>query len=340
MEIPIQFPGLGLSFDVQREAFHIGSLPIYWYGVLIAAALLLAFFYAVKRADQFKISVDNLTDATLWSIIFGIIGARLYYVLFYIDPDTGVNTYFADPVSMLFLWNGGLAIYGGIIGALLTALIFCKIKKLNPLPFFDIASLGFLIGQAIGRWGNFFNREAYGAATALPWRMVIDDSGNAYHPCFLYESIWCALGFVLLHFYSKRRKFNGEVFLMYAAWYSFGRFFIEGLRTDSLMIGSVRVSQMLSALVFIAAVTLIAVFRIKAGAKKNEQMEYVPMYKDIEKELAGSEPREDVPASAENENGAEESLNPENKPENKPEAGDGTADAEKKEEDENAGENH
>jgi phosphatidylglycerol---prolipoprotein diacylglyceryl transferase len=201
----ISFPGLGLNFHINPTAFKIGSFPIAWYGIIIAVGLLLAMIYGMKRAKEFNVTVDDLSDVIIFSIIFGVIGARLYYVLFYID-DTGVNPYFSDPLSIFNLRSGGLAIYGGMLAAFATAFIVCKIKKISVGAVYDIAALGFLIGQAIGRWGNFVNEEAYGSATNLPWRMLISASTDAVHPCFLYESLWCILGFVLLHMYSKHRK--------------------------------------------------------------------------------------------------------------------------------------
>ncbi|MDR3644991.1 MAG: prolipoprotein diacylglyceryl transferase [Clostridia bacterium] len=299
----ISFPGLGIgNLNIPRVFFHIGNFNVYWYGVLIAVGLLLALLYGAKRTKDFGVTVDDLTDVVLWSVIFGIIGARVYYVIFF--NQGGDNSFFANPVSIFRIWDGGLAIYGAIIGAFVSAFIVCRVKKLNPLPFFDIAGLGFLIGQAVGRWGNFFNQEAYGSTTSLPWGMkIIDDSSDAYsgqtvtvHPCFLYESLWCALGFVLLHFYSKKhRKFRGEIFLMYAAWYSFGRFFIEILRTDSLMIGGWKVSMLLSAAVFVVAVTTILVVRGRIAKRaENDTTGYVPIYADA---ISSAEPEAPKPVS-------------------------------------------
>jgi phosphatidylglycerol:prolipoprotein diacylglycerol transferase len=159
------------------------------------------------------------------------------------------------------------------------------------MNYFDIAALGFLIGQTIGRWGNFFNQEAYGGTTSLPWGMrLYDYTAEKFltvHPCFLYESLWCLIGFLLLHFFSKKHKrYPGQVFLLYAAWYSFGRFFIEMLRSDSLMLGSIKVSMLLSGLIFIAAVTMLIVIHIKLSEEENEKLEYDPVYSDVEKALS------------------------------------------------------
>lgn len=287
---PISFPGLGLNFSVNRVAFSIGNFSVAWYGIIIAAGLLLALIYGMKVAKRYNISVDDLSDVVIFSIIFGIIGARLYYCLFYVDAY-GSNPYFSDPLSMLYIWKGGLGIYGGVIASFITAFVVCKIKKISCGAMFDIASLGFLIGQAVGRWGNFINQEAYGSTTNLPWRMVISAEADPVHPCFIYESLWCILGFVLLHIYSKHRKFNGEIFLMYIAWYAFGRFFIEGLRTDSLMLGNLKVSQVVAVVLFVAAIALIVVKRRQYDNKKQEDTaEYQSLFDDtakaVEKETA------------------------------------------------------
>lgn len=278
MYAPISFPGLGLSFNIQPVAFTIGSLVVSWYGIIIAAGLLLAMIYGLKRVSQFKITADDLSDVIIFSIIAGIVGARLYYVLFFSD-GSGFNPYFSNPISMLYIWQGGLGIYGGIIAAFLCAFIVCRVKKISVGAVFDIAALGFLIGQAIGRWGNFVNREAFGAQTSLPWRMVVDSTGTGYSPCFLYESLWCILGFVLLHIYSKRRKFNGEVFLMYLMWYGFGRFFIEALRTDSLMLGNLKISQLVAATLFVVAGGIWAYKRSQARSS-SQQLDYTPVYEE------------------------------------------------------------
>ncbi|HEX3026654.1 MAG TPA: prolipoprotein diacylglyceryl transferase [Clostridia bacterium] len=280
MESPITFPGLHLTFNIQRQALSFGKFGIYWYGIIIATGLVIAILYGLKRSKSFGITQDDLIDVIVFSIIAAIIGARLYFVLFYIDPSSGTNPYFSDPASIFNVRSGGLAIYGGIIGAFVCATIVCKIKKISTGAVFDIAALGFLIGQSIGRWGNFINREAYGAATSLPWRMVVDSTGTGYHPCFLYESLWCILGFIILHIYSKRRKFNGEIFLMYLMWYSFGRFFIEGLRTDSLMLGNLRISQLVAGLLFVAAGIFIYLKRQKSNGLTDDQGEYKRVYED------------------------------------------------------------
>ncbi|MDD6990980.1 MAG: prolipoprotein diacylglyceryl transferase [Oscillospiraceae bacterium] len=276
----IVFPGLGIDITVDNEAFSLFGLSIKWYGVVIALGMLLAMIYCFKRTKEFGIDGDRLTDAVFAGLIGAVIGARLYYVILHAESFHDIKEIFA-------IRDGGLAIYGGIIGALLFGCITAKLRKLRILPTLDLAAMGFLIGQSLGRWGNFFNQEAFGCNTTLPWGMSggriqqylanhqasLAAQGmevNPYlpvHPCFLYESIWCAVGFLILHFYHKHRKFDGEVFCMYVFWYGLGRFFIEGLRTDSLYIGSVRASQMLALISAIAALAIIIIMRVRVKKK-------------------------------------------------------------------------
>lgn len=268
----IEFPGLGWRLPISPDIFTIpigGGITVKWYGVLIALGFLLAMIYGLKRAKPFGIDPDRMIDVVLVSAIFAFIGARLYYVLF---SDERAQ-YFADPLSIFAVWEGGLGIYGGVIFAFLTALWMCRVRKVDTLRMFDLASIGFLIGQGIGRWGNFFNQEAFGANTSLPWGMTGDiiqsgANGSGYilsqpvHPTFLYESLWCLAGFLLLHILSKRYyKFRGQIFASYIIWYGLGRAWIEGLRTDSLMLGTMRVSQLLAILSVIGGVILLFVFR-------------------------------------------------------------------------------
>ena len=257
----ISFPGLGLSFNPSRVAFSIGNKPIYWYGIIIAAGFLLAVYYAMRRADQFGLTQDNIIDMLICAVPLAIIGARAYYCLF------SWNLYKDDPIRVLYIWEGGLAIYGGVIGAVIGLFLYTKVKKVKTSALLDIGGLGLLIGQAIGRWGNFMNREAFGAQTDSFLRMGLTDASGAtiyVHPTFLYESVWNAIGLLILHFYSKRRKFDGQIFLMYLGWYGLGRMFIEGLRTDSLYVGSsnLRVSQLLAGICFLAVVIFLVYDKI------------------------------------------------------------------------------
>ena len=253
---PITFPGLGLEMN-PPSYIEIGTFKIHFYGMIIAFGLMLAVFYGLRRCKQFGIKSDDLLDGVLWIVPFAIICARAYYVIFEWDQ------YAADPISALYIWKGGLAIYGGVIGAAIGIIVFTKVKKISTGAIFDLVGLGFLIGQSIGRWGNFFNREAFGAQTDIFIRMGLTNPVTGaveyWHPTFLYESLWNAVGFVLLHFLSKKRQYDGQIALGYVAWYGLGRAFIEGLRTDSLWWGPFRVSQLLAAVSCIAAVAVLLI---------------------------------------------------------------------------------
>ena len=242
----VQFPGLGLSFELDRVAFSIGGMNIYWYGVCIAVGMCLALVFAFRHSVEFGVDADAMVDVILIGVVMGILCARLYYVA--LSPYQ-----YHSLKDVLAIRDGGLAIYGGIIGAFLFGGLACKWRKVPVLPMFDLAAMGFLIGQGCGRWGNFFNQEAFGCNTTLPWGMfsettraylmgstvtaqsgVTIDPNLPVHPTFLYESIWCFVGFLLLFRYIKKRKFNGDIALRYMIWYGAGRFWIEALRTDTL----------------------------------------------------------------------------------------------------------
>jgi len=251
---PILFPGLGLELNPPTLVFpNVPFLSnIHWYGLIIAVGLLLAVVYASARAKKFGLTEDNVITLLLWAVPAAILCARIYYCVF------NWEMFRDNPVSCLYIWQGGIAIYGAIIGAVIACVLYCRGAKVNLGAMMDLGALGLLIGQSIGRWGNFVNREAFGAETESFLRMGLTDAyGNLayYHPTFLYESLWNALGFLLLHLYSKHRRFDGEVFTLYVAWYGLGRFFIEGLRTDSLYIPGtgIRVSQMVGIVSFLAA---------------------------------------------------------------------------------------
>ena len=250
----ISFPFLKLEINPPR-VLSLGPLSIHLYGMAIALGLLLAVMYACRRSKEFGIKEDDLLDGVLWVTPFAIVCARIYYCAFSWDQ------YAADPISVLYIWQGGIAIYGGVIGAVLGVIVFCKIKKLKIAMVLDLVLMSFLIGQSLGRWGNFFNREAFGAETESFLRMGLTNTLTGetryYHPTFLYESAWNALGFVLLHFVSKRRRYDGQVALCYAAWYGLGRCIIEGLRMDSLWWGPFRVSQLLAGVSCVTAVSVL-----------------------------------------------------------------------------------
>lgn len=261
----ISFPGLGIDGINPPRAlpFTVFGKEIYFYGLIIAFGFLLGILYLRLRAKDFGTSFDLVTDAILFAVPIAIICARIYYVAFQWD------IYKDNPVSALYIWQGGIAIYGGIIGAILGLLLFAKVKKQRLTVYLDLMALGLLIGQLIGRWGNFFNREAYGAEILNGFflRMGIEEAGGVvryWHPTFLYESLWNLVGFVLLHFLSKKRKYDGQTFLQYVAWYGLGRVWIEGLRTDSLYIPNtdIRVSQALAGVSFVLAVGVMLYIRL------------------------------------------------------------------------------
>ena len=254
----ITFPGVGISVDPPSVAFSVGKLTVYWYGIILAAGFLLGVLYCLKRSKEFGITEDEILDGLFVVAPVAIICARIYYCVF------NWSEYAANPISCLKIWEGGIAIYGSLIGAILMTVIYTRWKKIPLKPVLDLVSLGFVIGQFIGRWGNFINREAYGAVTDCFLRMGLEDAaGNItyYHPTFLYESLWNFVGFVFLHFYVKRRKYDGQIFTMYVAWYGLGRAIIEGLRTDSLYLfgTGIRVSQLLAAVSCVAATVLLVV---------------------------------------------------------------------------------
>lgn len=260
----IEFPKMGINLDINRIAFSMGNIDIYWYGVIIALGFLLATIYACKRSKDFSLKENDILDGLLVVAPIAIICARIYYVAFTWD------NYKNDLSSIFKIWEGGIAIYGAIIGGIIAIIIYAKFKKLNVLDLLDLGAISVLIGQFIGRWGNFVNGEAFGSQTDMPWGMVIGTSSVAVHPTFLYESLWNAAGFVLLHFYSKHRKFKGEMTALYFLWYGIGRSMIEGLRTDSLYIPgtSIRVSQ-----VFAIITAIVSIVILILGYKKHIKKE-------------------------------------------------------------------
>ena len=253
---------------------------IKWYGVIIAFGLLLAVLFGGRIAYTWKMSLEKMVDVLIYGMLGGIIGARAYYVIFSWD---NYKNNFADVFK---IWEGGLAIYGGIIGGLLAAFITCKIIKLNFYNLLDLAGMSLLIGQGIGRWGNFANQEAFGTNTDLPWGMYSEkicsyiirnqsslpgvDPYKPVHPTFLYESVWNLVGFLLINAFWKHKKYNGQILLLYLTWYGLGRAVIEGFRGDSLYIGSLRISQLLAFLCFAVGMLLLVAFAVIKPQKKNK----------------------------------------------------------------------
>ncbi len=263
MSTTVSFPGLGIEeFSFDRVAFDLFGKPIYWYGVLIMLGIVAAFIHAYLRCKQEGIKTDDILDVGIFTVVFGVIGARLYYVL------TTLKVYeYNSFLDVIAVWEGGLAIYGGIIAGAAAIVLTALYKKINPLKVTDTIAPGVGLAQAIGRWGNFMNGEAYGYEVAegsflYRFRMglISDYTGSEmkyYHPTFLYESLWNILGFVIITLLYRKKKFNGQVTLMYFAWYGFGRMFIEGLRTDSLYVGDFRISQVIGFVCFLAGAALL-----------------------------------------------------------------------------------
>ncbi len=237
-------------------AFTVFGLDIMWYGIMIAAAMVLAVIITYRRAPIHNISSEKTLDFVLICIPMGVIGARLYYVIF------DWSYYAGDFYKMINIRNGGLAIHGGLILGFLTAIILCRLWNVRPMNLLDLVAPAIAIAQSIGRWGNYFNSEAHGGPTNLPWGILVD--GQKVHPTFLYESIWCFLLFIILIIVDNNRKFEGQTFLLYGILYSVERFFVEGLRTDSLMIGPLRQAQVFSAAVFVLFLILYIILRRKS----------------------------------------------------------------------------
>ncbi|MBO5908844.1 MAG: prolipoprotein diacylglyceryl transferase [Clostridia bacterium] len=279
----------GLEMEFDPVAFTIpvmGGWSIFWYGICIAIGFLLAVVYCFQRAKRFDVDIDRLTDVVLITTPLAIICARVYYIIFYPGnlKINSIGDFFGIAGSS---GVSGLAIYGAVIGAAVFGLLACKIRKVKFLDALDLAASGFLIAQSIGRWGNFFNQEAFGSLTGSSWwgmqsEATIAELGEGLvHPCFLYESIWCLLGFILLHFIGNRRKYSGQLSLCYGVWYGLGRMIIETFRTDSLYLGPLKVSQWLSGvLVIVCAILLIYNYRKSVIAKVDTT--YEPMFDDID----------------------------------------------------------
>ena len=273
--MPISFPGLfgDWEFNPNPIALHIGH-GIYWYGIILACAMLAGLFLCMKQAKRFGLTEDNVLDLVLWAVPSCILGSRIYYVIFYLDLYRNADGSL-DWGRIIAIWDGGLAIYGTVIAGVIVVLIFTKVKKLRFAAMTDLAAMGLLLGQIIGRWANFINREAFGGLTDLPWRMRLWVSASQYievHPTFLYESLWNLVGLLLMLFVvTKGRRFDGENTWFYFLWYGLGRAWIEGLRTDSLYLFNwtfmgqpVRVSQALSmVMVVVAAVMLFYNIKIR-----------------------------------------------------------------------------
>lgn len=287
--VTVSFPGLGIEeFTLNPVAFTIpifGGVEVRWYGLIITLGIILAFTYCSYRAKQESVKFDDLLDMAIFTVIFGIIGARLYYVLTSLDKYDS----FYDAIA---IWNGGLAIYGGIIAGGITIYVICRIKKIKFLKVADTAAPAVMIGQFLGRWGNFFNGEAYGVEVLEDSPLYFIRMGlipniesasrmHYFHPTFLYESVWNIIGFIIINIIYKKKKFDGQIFLMYISWYGFGRMLIEGLRTDSLYVGVFRISQVVGFLCFVVGSLLLIINLTRAHRAKLTAMDYAPAYAKI-----------------------------------------------------------
>ena len=270
--VTVSFPGLGISeISFNKVAFSLfGTIEVRWYGIIMVTGIILAFLYAYYRSKHEGVSFDDLLDYAIFTVLSGIVGARLYYVI-----TSGQKYTFGE---IFAIWNGGIAIYGAIIGGATALLCVSLYKKIKWQKAFDMVCPGVMIGQIVGRWGNFFNGEAYGESPAEDsllyfMRMELRHEGwsNSYlcQPTFLYESLWNLVGFLIINALYKKKKYDGQIFLMYITWYGFGRMLIEGLRTDSLMVGSFRISQVVAFLCFIAGTILLITLGIRAKKQAN-----------------------------------------------------------------------
>lgn len=306
----VKFAGIDRLFEVSNT-LDLGFTQVRWYGAIIAFGFLLAVLFGGRMAYVWKINLDKMVDVLLFGTIGAIVGARLYFVAFRWED------YASNPISIFYIWQGGLAIYGGIIGGLLAAWIVCKVEKLNMYNLLDMVGISLLIGQGIGRWGNYANQEAFGGFTGSKnWGMMSDtviryiqrnpdafglgavDNIEQYirenelyvHPTFFYESVWCILGFFVLFIILKKyRKFSGQLFLSYGVWYGLERMIVEGMRTDSLFIGgtNIRVSQLLSFCLVLFCGTLLTVKLIKytKNPQPIEGVDYFPPFSEKELEI-------------------------------------------------------
>lgn len=268
----IEFPNLGLQFTVNKIAFSIGSVDVHWYALIILTGVILGFLYATLFAKREKLDTECLYDVLLWGLPSAIIAARAYYVIFNFS-------HFQDNLwSVFHIWEGGIAIYGAVIGAAISTYIYARVKKLSVLQLFDMGAFGLIVGQAIGRWGNFVNEEAFGCATDSLFAMtsqsirvelirqgqldilnpLINTMGA--HPTFLYESVWNLLGAILLGVFHRYKKHHGQIFFLYLAWYGIGRFFIEGLRMDSLYCGPIRISQLVGLVTAVVGIVMLVYY--------------------------------------------------------------------------------
>lgn len=314
------FPGLGLSFDLNRVAVVILGRPIYWYGIIIASGLFLAVWLCTRWGGRFGINGDQIIDMMLFAVPAALVAIRAYYVIFNLSHFQKADGSL-DWAAVFRYGDGGLAIYGAIISSAIVLLIFCHVRKISFLAYADLGVHGLFIGQMVGRWGNFMNVEAFGSVTAAPWRMCgstiagymlregyVDEAGYqailsgslGVHPTFFYESAWNFAGLIMVYFMGRKRKFDGQCFLFYVFWYGLGRAWIEGLRTDSLYLytgSDIRVSQLVAALSALAAGAVLLVMLLRKGSAPEKL--YVNKLAVHQADQAASEAPESVPEAGE-----------------------------------------
>lgn len=280
----ITFPGLGLEFDINPIAFSIGNISVRWYGIILCTGIIAAFLYFMRRASKTEgIDPDHVYNITLLAVIVAIIGARFTYVITNLED---YDTFW----EMINITQGGIAIYGAIVFGLVSVILYCKIKKLNTYSVLDSMAPAVMIGQIIGRWGNFVNAEAYGYSAGvenLPWRMsvgqveidgVVDRTLSYVHPTFLYESLWNLLGFIIISFLYRKKKFDGQIFFCYIIWYGLGRAFIEMLRTDSLYVAGFKLSVVIGFTSFILGIILLILRAKKSKTELADATSYASKY--------------------------------------------------------------
>ncbi len=288
MSYDVTIFGIHLTLNPIAFTIPIGSgWDIYWYGIIIALGFMLAIIYGMKNAERFGVDTDKMLDVIIVTTPVSILCARTYYVIFDGVKLTSVSDFFGFGNGEGF---SGIAIYGAVIGAFACGAVMCKIKKIKIFDMFDLAATAFLIGQGIGRWGNFVNQEAYGTFTNSSWwgmqstRTIAEMGEGLVHPCFLYESIWCIAGFFVLNHFSKKRRFSGEIILLYCVWYGFERAIVENLRTDSLMLGNIRISVLVSVLICLsAAIALIVILKKQKVIITDDN--YVEMFRDNDADI-------------------------------------------------------
>lgn len=316
-QITVSFPGLGIGeFQLNKIAFTLfGKLEIRWYGLIITTGIILAVLYCLYRSAECGVTKDDLLDMALYTVIFGVLGARLYYVLM----TLGTHSY-KNIVDVFAIWEGGLAIYGGVIAGATTICVYCHLKKIRIFSALDMAAPAVMIGQFMGRWGNFFNGEAYGyeVAEGSPLyflRMGLIPNINSsvrmdyFHPTFLYESVWNIIGFLIINALFRKRKFDGQVALMYFTWYGFGRMWIEGLRTDSLYIGVFRVSQVVGFVCFVLCGILLVLGLVRARRRALAGEAYESCYAKCVGRISVTPNGEQKPSEADKKNESEREEN-------------------------------